>query len=129
MDNSNAEKLCEVCGFNPSFEDGMCKKCKGVFGSKENVAPELVRFANQVTALVSESPVDPTDWRARALKAEKALRTIDTITSMRVSKYLKSSAFLVQHLSFEQWQSIKIDEALDTCADVIRSDKGVDYVG
>lgn len=78
---------------------------------------------------VSNIPVDPTDWRARALKAEKALRTIDTVTSMRVSKYLKSSAFTVQHLSYEHWQSIKIDEALDTCADVIRTDKGVVDVG
>lgn len=72
----------------------------------------------------SETTSDPTDWYSRAVKAEKALRTIDNITSMRVSKYLKSESYLEQGLSFEHWQSIKIDEALDTCADVIRVDKG-----
>jgi hypothetical protein len=68
---------------------------------------------------------DPTDWRARALKAEAALRRIDEITNMRVWKYMNSDDYLVKHIRYEEWVSVSIDEALNTCADVIRSDKGV----
>jgi hypothetical protein len=35
------EQFCFICGANPSYKDGMCKKCKSVFGSPENV-PELL---------------------------------------------------------------------------------------
>lgn len=51
---------CFICGVYPAHIDGMCKKCKGVFGSPENVPAVREQLLRRIDVIREDTDTEST---------------------------------------------------------------------